>query len=112
MFKAILRSRINIIHLLFVNIVSISLTFLIMYPVMMFIIWGVVGDGLYPKSYDFWINLIYSFSAIIILYPIIFLLLQKDYKSGKLAQAKSYLIASFVVLIGSGFITCSQKIWL
>ena len=108
MLKAIFRSRINIVHLLIINIVSILLTYLIMNYVIVFLIWGFVGDGIYPKSWDFWINVTYFLSAIIFLYPVIFYLLRKNYKNGKRSEAKSYLIAFFAILICSGIFSYRQ----
>jgi hypothetical protein len=105
MLKAILRAPINGIHLLVVSVVSILLTYFIMNDVILFLIWGFVGDGVYPKWWDFWINATYLLSAIIFLYPVILFLMSRNCKKGKWSEAKSYLIASIVILVCSGIIS-------
>jgi hypothetical protein len=76
--------------------------------VILFILWGFVGDGAYPKSWNLWINATYLVSPIIFLYPVIFYLLRENYNNGKWPEAKSYLIAAFVILVCSGIIGYRQ----
>jgi hypothetical protein len=88
MLKAIFQSQVNIVHLLIVNIVAILLTYFIMNYVIIFIVWAYVGDGMYPKSWDFWINASLLLSAIIFLYPVVFYPPRKNYKKGKMFAAE------------------------
>lgn len=82
------------------------LTFLIMNYAVVYIIWGFVGDGVYPASWDKWINLGYSLSAIVVLYPIICFRMLANCRLRRLERAKSYLIALPVVLIIAALLIC------
>ena len=70
----------------------------------MFVLWDFVGDGVYPRSWDKWLELSYGLSAIALLYPILFYRIRVNYKRGKLPRAKSYLFALPIILISSAIL--------
>ena len=92
-------SIIDIKHLLIRSILFVGLTYILMRYVMVFAIWSYVGDGVYPKSWDFYINIIYGLSAIILLLPILIYRIIANYKKRCMSKVNDYLIVCGAVII-------------
>lgn len=106
MFKEIYYARLNPIHLLVINGLSFFLTYLLMRYIVTVIIWAtIVGDGVYPDSWDLWLELGLTLSPIVALYPFLYYRMDLNRRVADLPRAKSYLFAFLTVLIGSGYFT-------
>lgn len=106
--NTIVNARINIKHLLIVGLLAGVLTYLIMNYIIIFLIWGLVGDGSYPSKWDAYINIIYVLSAIIFLFPVIYFRIRINYKKGNLSKVKDYLIICFLIILISALISYNQ----
>ncbi|HVU95311.1 MAG TPA: hypothetical protein VHE34_08810 [Puia sp.] len=106
MFKSIVNAKTDIGHLLAVALLAVVLTYFIMNILMVFVLWGFVGDGNYPASLDKWLNLAYSLSAIVLICPIFYYLMKVNYMRGRLSKAKTYLVAALIVLLCTTLLVC------
>lgn len=79
-------------------------TYIIMSYLIIFLIWGYVGDGAYPRSWNTYINIIYACSALIFLSPIVYYRIKINYKKGDFSKEKNYIIVFLIVLLMSGII--------
>jgi len=94
-------SFIDIKHLLINSILFIGLAYVIMKYLMLFAIWAYIGDGAYPKNWDFYITLIYSFSAIALLFPFLIYRIILNYRKGHIAKMNDYIIVCAEIIITS-----------
>lgn len=108
MLNTILRSKIDTKHLIFRSIAFGVLTFLIMRYLIIFLIWGFVGEGAYPRIWDTYINIFYALSGIIFLYPVIFFRIRINYMKRNFSKAKDYLIICFIVILISVIISYNE----
>ena len=96
-----LGSKLNFKHLIIRLILFGGLTYVIMRFIIVFFIWGYVGDGEYPKSWDVWINATYGLSAIIFLFPFLIFRIVVNYKRKIAQKVNDYFIVGLFVIIMS-----------
>ena len=103
--------KVNIKHLAIMLILFLGLTYLIMQYIIVLLIWSYVGDGVYPKSWDFYINIIYSLSAIAFLFPVLIYRTKKNKKLKNTEKVNDYFIVGLCVIIFSIIIISRSYIY-
>lgn len=99
MFKNIFSSKTAFWHLIGTSILFALATCVIMYATIYVVLGLYFEEGHYPEKWSHYIKLTYLLSAIIILFPVIFFRLIRNYKKGEFSKTKNYLYVMIIVVL-------------